>query len=268
MKSFNKNNPKISKNMGIFLGLGTIGYALGPYISSHFSEKFGYENIIYLSLIGIIYAVFMFFYVPKIPKSEQHYKGSFLDIIKEIFKNKTCLILVYISTIKSLVSICFATYVPFLLQNYGFSLKSIGLIITLFSISGGIASMTCSKFEKYLTTRGLISYSMLGILPLCILFLCFLGHNNIISVICISLIGYCILMSVGIILVQAQNAMPKYTGVISGAIQGVGWGLGALFLPLMGIIGQNFGISTILLLVSLSAFITGIFCLKSKSLNF
>ena len=268
MKEFNKNNPKIARNMGIFLGLGTMGYALGPYISSHCAEIWGYNNIIYLSLIGIVSAIFMFFCVPKIPKREKSSKGSFLHIIKEIFKNKTCMELVYISIIKSIISICFVTYIPFLLQKYNFSLKEIGIIITLFSISGGIASMTCSKFEKALTTRGLIACSMLGILPFCVLFLFFLGQNKILSILCFCLIGYCILMSVGVILVQAQKAMPKYTGVVSGAIQGVGWGLGALFLSPMGFIGQYFGIDKALLLISVMAFIAGILSLRAKSLNF
>jgi len=268
MKLFNKNNPKISKNMGIFLGLGTIGYALGPYISSYSVHKWGLDNLIYLSLIGLIYALFMYFYVPKMPESETIDRGSFLNIIKEILKNKTCMILIFISSIKSLVSICFGTYIPFILENNGFSLNYIGIIVTIFFISGGLASMTCSKFEKYLTTRGVIALSMLGILPLCILFLEFLKYNKYIAILCLSLIGYCILMSVGIILVQAQKAMPKYTGVISGAIQGVGWGIGALFLPVMGIIGQTYTIGTILIIVSLSAFVMGLFCIKSKSLNF
>ena len=268
MREFNKDNPKIARNMGIFLGLGTIGYALGPYISSYSVHNWGLDNLIYLSLIGLIYAVFMFFYVPKMPERETINKGSFIKIIIEILKNKTCMILVFISTIKSLVSISFGTYIPFLLEKFGFALNHIGLIVTLFFISGGIASMTCSKFEKYLTTRGVITASMLGILPLCIIFLRFLKINKIAAIIALSLIGYCILMSVGIILVQAQKAMPKYTGVISGAIQGVGWGIGALFLPFMGVIGQNFGVDKILIIVSLIAFITGLYCLKSKSLNF
>ncbi|MBR2069226.1 MAG: MFS transporter [Candidatus Gastranaerophilales bacterium] len=268
MKEFNKNNPKIARNMGIFLGLGTIGYALGPYIATYSVENWGLNNLIYLSLIGLVYAIFMYFYVPKMPEREIINKGKFFNILKEILKNKTCMILVFISTVKSLVSICFGTYVPFLLEKYGFALNHIGLIVTLFFISGGIASMTCSKFEKYLKTRGIIAFSMLGILPLCFIFLEFLGHNKVISVISLALIGYFILMSVGIILVQAQKAMPQYTGVISGAIQGVGWGLGALFLPLMGIIGQHFGVDKVMIIASFAAFLTGIFCLKSKSLNF
>ena len=75
-------------------------------------------------------------------------------------------------------------------------------------------------------------------------------------------------MSVGIILVQAQKAVPKYTGVISGAIQGAGWGIGALFLTPMGIIGHYYGIDKALIIVSLIAFLSGIFCLKTKSLKF
>lgn len=268
MKEFNKKNPKLSKNMGIFLGMGTMGYALGPYIASLWTDIYGYKNIFYLSIIGLLSALFIFLYVPKIPKQEIRYSGNFIIILKEIIKNKTCSILIYISTIKSIVSICFATYVPFLLQNYNFNLRNIGLIVTLFSISGGIASMTSSKFEKYLSARGVISCSMLTILPLCIIFLKLLNYSKILAIISLSLIGYSILMSVGIILVQAQKSMPKYTGVISGAIQGVGWGLGALFLPVMGIIGQKFGINITMLVVSTVAFITGIFCTKSKSLNF
>ena len=268
MRDFNKDNPKIARNMGIFLGLGTTGYALGPYISSYSVEKWGLNNLIYLSLIGLISAAFMFFYVPKMPERKAIQKEKFFNIIKEILKNKTCLILIFISFMKSLVSICFGTYTPFLLQKFGFSLNNTGLIITLFFISGSIASMTCSRFEKYLTTRGVITASMLGILPLTLLFLGFLSHSKIISVIFLLLIGYCILMSVGIILVQAQKAMPKYTGVISGAIQGAGWGIGALCLFPMGIFAQNFGLEPVMLLVALTAFVTGLFCLKTKSLNF
>ena len=34
VNTFNFNNPNLSKYMGAFMGLGTIGYALGPVISS------------------------------------------------------------------------------------------------------------------------------------------------------------------------------------------------------------------------------------------
>ncbi len=268
MRDFNKNNPNITRNMGIFLGLGTLGYALGPYVSTLSVEIWGYDNLIYLSLIGLIASVLMFFCVPKIPEREKTNKGSFLKTVLEIFKNKTCMELVYISVIKSVISICFVTHIPFLLQNYGYSLKETGIIVTLFSVFGGIASMTSSKFEKLLTQRGIIAVSLLGILPFCILFLIFLGQSKFLAAASFCAIGYCILMSVGVVLVQAQKALPQYTGVVSGAIQGVGWGLGALFLSPMGVIGQYFGIDKALIIISVISFIAGLLCLRARSLKF
>ena len=54
VKDFNKNNPDLSKDMGIFLGLGTIGYAIGPYISTFFVEHFGQNSLLYLIIPGIL----------------------------------------------------------------------------------------------------------------------------------------------------------------------------------------------------------------------
>ena len=267
MKDFNKDNPKITRNMGIFLGLGTLGYALGPYIATLFSEHFGFDNISYLCLWGLLFALFMFFFVPKMPKKEIVNKGSFLKIVFEILKDKTCILLIVISTVKSVVSICFGTYIPFLLQDRGFNLTQIGLIITLFFVMGAIASMTSSRFEKYIGAKGVIALSMFAILPLTILFIFALDYSKTVAVIAFAAIGYFILFSVGIILVAAQKAMPKYTGVISGFIQGVGWGLGAIFLAPMGFVAQNYGIDKVLIIIGLFAFLMGIISLKSKSLK-
>ena len=49
VKEFNKNNPDLSRDMGIFLGLGTIGYAIGPYISTSVYNNFGENTFLYLS---------------------------------------------------------------------------------------------------------------------------------------------------------------------------------------------------------------------------
>ena len=66
--------------------------------------------------------------------------------MKEIMKNKTCVFLTLISTVKSAVSISFGTYIPFLLQKQGFSLETTGLIVTLFL--HGYAFAKCNSRNK------------------------------------------------------------------------------------------------------------------------
>lgn len=267
VKDFNKNHPDLAKTMSIFLGLGTIGYAIGPYCSTFFVENFGIEKLFYLGLFGLSCSFFIYFFVPKIPDKDCYIKENFFIILKEILKNKTCMYLTVISIIKSALSISFGTYIPFLLQQKGFSLSIIGLIVTLFYISGGIGTIFSAKFEKKLGANNVIILSFISILPLLGLFLLSLNYNKNLAVVLFILTGFFILLSVGIILTHAQNAIPKYTGVVSGVMQGFSWGLGALFLAPLGIIGQKFGIEAIMILMSAIAFLTGIYTLKYKSLK-
>ena len=266
VKDFNKNNPNLSRAMGIFLGLGTIGYALGPYLSTFLVDNFGENSLLYTSILGLLSAVFMYFFVPKKPSSDCYNKENFFFIMKEILKNKVCMFLMFISVIKSALSISFGTYIPFLLKKQGFSLEITGLIVTLFFISGGLATIFSSKIEKKIGTRGVIVLSFISVLPLILLFLHFLNYNKLLACTLFILTGFFILLSVGVILVNAQKAMPKYTGVISGVMQGFSWGLGALFLSPLGFIGQNFGIDKILILMSAIAFLVGLYTIKNKEL--
>ena len=266
VKDFNKNNPNLSRAMGIFLGLGTIGYAIGPYLSTYLVDNYGENSLLYTSIIGLLSALFMYFFGPKKPSSDCYNKENFFFIMKEILKNKVCMFLMFISVIKSALSISFGTYIPFLLKTKGFSLEIIGLIVTLFFISGGLATIFSSKIEKKIGTRGVIIVSFISVLPLILLFLHFLNYNKILACCLFILTGFFILLSVGVILVNAQKAMPKYTGVISGVMQGFSWGLGALFLSPLGFIGQNFGIDKILILMSVIAFLVGLYTIKNKEL--
>lgn len=267
VKEFNKNNPNLSSDMGIFLGLGTIGYAIGPYISTTIFNNFGENALLYLSLIGIFCAIFMYFFVPKKPKSEIQNKSNFFKIMFEILKNKTCMFLTFISTLKSALSISFGTYIPFLLKEKGFSLNEIGLIVTLFFISGGLATIYSSKIENKIGAKGVIILSFVSVLPLILGFLSILNYNKILACVLFILTGFFILLSVGIILVQAQKAAPKNIGVVSGVMQGFSWGLGALTLAPLGVIGQNYGIDKILILMATIGFIVGLSTIKTKLLD-
>ena len=50
-------------------------------------------------------------------------------------------------------------------------------------------------------------------------------------------------------------------------MQGFSWGLGALFLAPLGIIGQNYGVEKILILMATIAFIVGIYTAKTKQIK-
>ena len=265
VKTFCYNNPNISKYMGIFMGLGTIGYALGPVVSSNLVDGYGENSLVYITILGIFCAVLLYFNVPKIPyEAVVKTKESFFKIIKTIVSNKVCMLLVFIAIVKSGVSISFGTYIPFILKNFDIPLKVIGLIVTIFYILSGISMIISSKLEKSVGAANLIRISFFAILPLIVLFKCLTEVNLYCAIFVFLISGFFINLSVSITIVAAQKLISSHQGVISGVMQGFSWGIGALCLAPMGYIGQKFGIIWILIIMSAIAFLTGIFALTKE----
>ncbi|MBQ8476670.1 MFS transporter [bacterium] len=128
IKNFYEENIALSRAIGIFLGLGTIGYSIAPYLSGFIIEKFG-SYFIYTGLIGIITAFILLFFVPKIEKKEQKSASNFYLALKEIVKNQASVFLIVLSFLKACLVMSFSSFIPFLLKNYGFTISQIVFIM-------------------------------------------------------------------------------------------------------------------------------------------
>ena len=266
IKTFCYNNPNVSKFMGLFMGLGTIGYSLGPVISSNLVDKFGQNGLSYITFIGILTAIILYFEVPKIPtEAISKSKEGFASVMKEILKNKVCMKLVWIAIVKSGVSISFGTYIPFILKDFGFSLNKVGLIVTLFFALSGLSMIVSSKLEEKIGAVNIIRLSFFTILPLVILFHYLMKINPTLGVTTFIISGFFIFLSVSVTIVAAQKIMSNHTGVISGVMQGFSWGIGALSLAPLGFIGEKFGIIWILIIMATLALLTGLFGLDKAT---
>ena len=102
------------------------------------------------------------------------------------------------------------------------------------------------------------------ILPLILLFKYFLNVNSNISVIIFIISGYFVFLSASVTIVAAQKIVKEHKGVISGVMQGFSWGLGALTLAPLGYIGEKYSVDLILIIVSIFAFVTGIFAITKE----
>lgn len=267
IKDFYKEKIQLSRAIGIFLGLGTIGYSLGPYLSSFVVEKFGY-NFIYIGIIGILTAFFALFFVPQIEKKEIKSASNFLLALEAIIKNKACVLLILVTVLKACLVMSFGTYIPFLLKQYNFITTQTGLIMTAFFTAGGIAMIFASHLERKIKLKGMIIASYLPLLPLMVFAILSLKYySKILAVVLFIAIGFFILLAAGSVLANAQRLIPNNTGTISGIIQGFTLAMGSLLLIPLGKLGQHFGVSWVLILVTLIAGITSIYCAKTKLLD-
>ncbi|MBR1976671.1 MFS transporter [bacterium] len=262
---YTKANSDLTKYMGIFLGAGTIGYAIGPYVSSMLVEKLGINYIFALTIFGLVCAFLMYFMLPKIPKSAvSTAKENFLHLMKEVFSSPVMLNLTWISVVKSMVSMTCATYFPFLLARYGFSLSQTGAIVTVFFLTAGIATMLSTIFEKKIGARMLIKYAFIILLPLMLLAIWTLQFSKILGLLVFIFMGFFIFLSVSITVVLAQKNMPEHRAVVSGVTQGFSWGLAALMLVPFGYIAEATNVELVLIISCIIAFITGLFFVDKR----
>ena len=241
----------LAQNMSIFIAAGTIGYSVGPIISSTITQFFGITKMPLAATWGIIFALLGFVFVPKIsdqptPKNTTSFKTAVTDI----FKNKTVRILIMVSALKSLVTSSFSVLLPFYWKSLGYSAFQIGIAVFLFLTVGAFGTYISSKYEKIIGYKNVFYTSLIVPFILTVIFVSLLKFSPVLSFILFILTGFVTMLSVSINMVMAQKTMPQYKSMISGFIAGFSWGIVGVMLPLIGFVAQNIGIIKVLVIIS------------------
>lgn len=239
------------KNMGIFIAMGTLGFSMGPLLSSTIAQYFGLEKMPFLAILGITWALLMFSCVPKFSKTEPlktdfKLKQAFIDILS----NKKLNILNLIAMLKSLITTSCSILLPFLWKAQGYTKFQIGLALFFFLFLGGMGALLSPKFEKKIGTANVFYISMIATFPMMILFM--LTYKTIpeISFIIFALTGFVTMFATPITMSMAQQVLPQYKSIIGGFINGFSWGIVAIAMSAIGYIAQATSIVPVLTVIA------------------
>ncbi len=241
----------IARNMGIFIACGTLGYSMGPLLSSTIAQYFGLDKMPVLAVLGIVWAILMFKFVPKFSNEvtapiQINLKQAFIDILT----NHKLNILNIIAMLKSLVTTSCSILLPFLWKAQGFSKFQIGLAMFFFLFLGGIASLLSPKFEKKIGTANVFYISMITTFPLMILFMFTYKTMPEVSFIIYVIMGFVTMFATPITMSMAQRVLPQYKSIIGGFINGFSWGIVAILMSAIGYIAQATSIVPVLVIIS------------------
>ena len=239
------------RNMGIFIAFGTLGYSVGPLLSSTIAQYFGLDKMPVLALLGVVWALLMFKMVPKFSASNEiKPKINFIKAIKDILSNRQLNILNIIALLKSLVQTSCSILLPFLWKSMGYSKFQIGLAMFCFIFLGGIASLLSPKFEHKIGTANVFYFSMITTFPMMILFMHTYKTNPEWSFIIYALMGFVTMFATPITMSMAQKVLPQYKSIIGGFINGFSWGIVAIAMSIIGYIAQATSIVLVLVVIS------------------
>lgn len=235
------------KNMGIFIAFGTLGYSMGPLFSSFIAQYFGLGKMPYLSMLGVFWAVLMFWFVPKFScEKSQKPDIDLVKALKDILSNRKLNILNIIAMLKSLMMSSCTILLPFLWKAQGYSKFQIGLALFSFIFLGGIASLLSPKFEHKIGTANVFYFSMITTLPLTLLFMLTYKTMPVISFIIFALLGFVTMFATPVTMNLAQSVIPQYKSIIGGFINGFSWGVVAIIMSGVGFVAQNTSIVPVL----------------------
>ena len=253
-----------SRRMGIFLTMGTLGFAFGPFLASSIVKWFGLEGLPYTGILGIILAILFFKYIPKISGeiTDSRKNVSLKSALTEILRSNITRILIGLSMIKSLVSIVYCLLLPFLWKQIGYGVFEIGIIISVYTLAGAFATYVSPKLEKKIGTKKVFILSLVLIAPTTAVMFLTLHTLPLISVSMFVLLGFIAFLSSTLNTVLAQKLHPNIKSMVSGFVNGFSWGAVGVLLSFFGYIAQKIGIIWLLSGISLIPLVYTIAILK------
>ncbi|RGS72237.1 MFS transporter [Mitsuokella sp. AF21-1AC] len=239
------------RSMSYYIAGGNLGYALAPIIIVAYLNAFSMSDLPLLMIPGFLFALIClrsglthFSTVTDLAKTKTFHLG-------EILHNASILRLNIAMGLRCITHVSMSTFLPLLLVTSGYSGILSGSLLTLFLVGCTVGGLTGGYLgDRFAHKRIIIAALALAIFPTAYFYL----HPGTepLSLIALFLSGALLLASQPSSLVWAQRAMPGSEGMASGMMLGLSFGLGSFGTALVAALGDQIGLSSALLLSSLT----------------
>lgn len=229
--------------MSIFIAGGTVGAALGPLFIGWFAEKVGVTYMEWLLLPALVVLIVGVFLVPSGRGVVSREKLLSLPRAQLW----TLALLWGIAVLRALVGMSYRSFLAVLLVERGASLSVGGAALALFALSGALGGIAAGHLSDRLSRRLVIGTSLFVAVPA---LYAFLYAKGTLAIFLLALAGFFLMASNPVSIAYAQELFPEHQGTVSGVLLGLSWGLGALMSPLIGYLGDLWGLERALAVVT------------------
>lgn len=247
--------------MSIFAFAGNIGIAVGPLLSVGVVTLFGLESTYLMIPFGLLAAAAIYYYigvdVPKerpVSDSGQPQSGSLASAAQTFIG--PLILLAVLMTFRAAIWGGFRTFLPiFLVDNRAVTLLIGGLGLSALSLFGALGGLAGGHLADRYSASWVIALSLL-ITALAIF--AFVRTDGILSLLMLILAGMTLFASQPVATVLAQELAPDRMAMASGVMMGMVWGIGALLVTPIGMLGDVFGLDVSMYALAGMAALTGL----------
>jgi len=230
--------------MSVFGLGGTLGFTLGPIVCSGYVTLLGLNRLPILTFLGLLSYAVLFVMIPTADDSDRtqmDFIGLLKDSIGDVWRP---IVLIWsIAFSRAFLEQSLLTFIPVLTASEGFSLVSVGGIISLFTIGGSVSAIVCGHLVDRVGFKPVYFFSFALTSPSILLFV----NSQGLQIYPIAfLTGFLILATSFPAVALAQKVAPRGRSLVSSIVMGLAMGTAGLLLPLTGKMADLFGIRTVL----------------------
>lgn len=231
-------------SMSIFNAGGTIAFGLGPLFITYFVGLYGLGASPFTMILGLAIMALLFRIVP-LPKGEGLKNLGFFSSIKEVLGAvwKSIALIWVVMVLRSFVGQSFLTFIPVLLGKEGYSLVSIGAIVSLFTIAGAISGLLAGRLSDRFGYKP-IFFATHGLATPSLYLLVFLTGKWV--YLGVFLAGFFVLATMPLGVAMAQELAPRGRSMVSSLMMGFAFGAGGMMTALTGKLADLFSIRPVL----------------------
>jgi FSR family fosmidomycin resistance protein-like MFS transporter len=231
-------------SMSVFNTGGTLAFGVGPIFIAWFVYKYGLSAMPATMIIGMAAMIFLYRVVP-VPISEGLRYSGFIGSMKEILGKvwKPIFLIWAVMVLRAVIGQSFLTFIPVLLSTKGYSLISIGSIISIFIVAGTVSGLVTGFLSDRIDFKKIFFVAHVLMTPALLLFLYAKGNWVYSGAF---LAGLFVLATMPLGVIMAQELAPKGRSMVASLMMGLAYGLGGAFSPLTGKLADIFSVQTML----------------------
>jgi FSR family fosmidomycin resistance protein-like MFS transporter len=240
--------------MSIFGTGGTLAFAVGPLFISWLVGRYGLDATPFSMLLGAGVLLFLYKALPT-PQASTLKSQGFINSVQEVFGSVwlPIVLILTVMILRAFVSQSFMTYLPVMVARLGYSLVSIGALVSLFTVAGALSGLLAGHLSDRIGFKPVFICAHLLATPSIVAALYLPG--NWIFIFCF-LSGFFILATIPLGVALAQKLAPKGKSMASSLMMGLAYGMGGLLTPLTGKLADIFTIQPVLVVIAIIPVLT------------
>jgi FSR family fosmidomycin resistance protein-like MFS transporter len=245
--------------VSIFASAGTLGFAFGPLIIGLIVGATDLSKTYYTIGLGLLTTAFLYKFCPRI-EPEALKRGSPQTATRSpltaLRAARTPLLILYgIAVGRAAMQMMMGNYIPFILKGQGYSIESIGGVLTTYLLAGAVGSFVGGALAERMSGRVLTVST--GVSSALLLSVGFLAQGPL-GIGLMAAGSFALISVVPVNIAMAQELCPGHTSTVSALLMGCAWGLGSLAAPLAEPLASAIGFRYVLVLATLLPLLTSL----------